>query len=81
MIKGWEAKPSKERLTELGICSLEKRRLREDMLALSKYLKGSHTKAGQDLFSIIPKCRTRNNGLKLQEVRFRLNMRKKNRVV
>ena len=46
------------------------------MIAIFKYLKDCHTEEGQDLFSIIPECRTRNNGLKLKEARFRLNSRK-----
>ena len=53
-----EAKPYEERLTELGMLSLKQRRLRGDMIALFKYLKGCHTKEGQDLFSILPECRT-----------------------
>ena len=40
------------------------------------YLKGCHTEEGQDLFLILPECRTRNNVLKLQEARFRLDIRK-----
>ena len=56
--------------------SLEKGILSGDMIILFKYLKGCHTAEGQDLFSITPECRTRNNGLKLQEARFRLNIRK-----
>ena len=45
------------------------------MIALFKYLKGSHTEEGQDLVLIIPECRTRNNGLKIQETRFRPDIR------
>ena len=40
-----------------------------------KYLEDSHTEERQDLVLIIPECRTRNNGIKLQEARFRLNIR------
>ena len=76
MIRGLETKPDEERLKELGMFSLEKRRLRVDLIAHFKYLKGCHTKEGQDLFSIIPEYRTCNNGLKLKEARFRLNIRK-----
>ena len=76
MIRGLETKPYEERLKELDMFSLDKRRLRGDMIALFKYLKCCHTEEGQDLFSIIPDCRTRNNGLKFQEARFRLDIRK-----
>ena len=62
MIGGLETKPYGERLKELCMFSLEKRRLRGDMIALFKYLKSCHTEdreEGQDLFSILPECRTR----------------------
>ena len=67
MIGGLETKLCEARLKEMGIFSLEKRRLRGDMITLFKYLKGWHTEEGQDLFLIIPECRTWNNGLKVQE--------------
>ena len=64
LIGGLETKPYVERLKELGMFSLENRGLRGDMIALFKYLKGCHTEEGQDLFSILPECRTRNKRLK-----------------
>ena len=76
MIRALETKPCEERLKDLHMLSLEKRRLREDMIALFKYLKGCHTEEGQDLFLILPQCRTWNKGLKLQEARFWLDIRK-----
>ena len=76
MIRELKTKPYEERLKELGMFSLEKRRLRVDLTAHFKYLKGCHTEKGQDLFSITPECRTYNNGLKLKEARFQLNIRK-----
>ena len=63
-------------MKELGMFSLEKRRLRDDMTALFKYLKGCHKQEGQDTFLIIPEHRKSNNGLKLKEARFWLNIRK-----
>ena len=72
MIRGLKTKPYEDRLKELGMFSLEKRRLRGDMIAFFKYLKGCHTEEGQDLSSIIPTC----NKFKSQEARFRLNIRK-----
>ena len=63
-IRGLKTKPYGERLKELGMFSLEKRRWRGDMIALFKYQKGCHTEEGQVLFTIIPERRKRNHGSK-----------------
>ena len=63
-------------MKDQGMFSLETRRLRGDRTALFKDLKVCPTEEGQDLFSILPECRTWNNGVKLQEARFRLDIRK-----
>ena len=50
IIRGLETKLYEEKLNELGMFSLEKRRLRGGKIAVFKYLKGSHTEEGQELF-------------------------------
>ena len=57
--------------------SLEKRRLQGDPVAAFQYLKGAYKQEGSQLFERVDNGRTRANGFKLKEGRFRLDVRGK----
>ena len=68
------APPYKARLRELGLFSLEKRRLQGNLIAAFQYLKGAYRQEGSQLLERADNSRTRENGLKLRQGRFRLHL-------
>ena len=61
MIRGLEHLSCEEGVRELGLFSLEKRRLPGDLIVAFQYLKGANKQEGEWLFTRVD--RTRGNGL------------------
>ena len=81
MIKGLEYLPYEERLGDMGLFSLEKRRLRGDLINVYKYLRCRRQMDQARLFSVVRGSRTRGNGHKLKHRKFRTNVRKGDRAL
>jgi len=72
MIRGLKPHSDEERLRDLRLFSLEKRRLQGDLIAAFQYLKAAYKRAGEGLLTRVWCDRTRSNSFKWRESRFRL---------
>ena len=77
MLRGLQHLPYKDRLRELGLFSLEKRRLRGDLIAAFQDLQGASKQEGRQLLERADNSRTWGNGVKLKEGRLRWDVRGK----
>ncbi|TRZ23724.1 hypothetical protein HGM15179_003375, partial [Zosterops borbonicus] len=66
-----------DRLREMGQFSLEKRRVRGYLITVFQYLKGPCKRAKEGVFTTACGDRTREDGFKLKEVGFSLDIREK----
>uniref|UniRef100_A0A493TB79 Reverse transcriptase domain-containing protein n=1 Tax=Anas platyrhynchos platyrhynchos TaxID=8840 RepID=A0A493TB79_ANAPP len=76
MAKGLEGKMYEEQLRPLDLFSLEKRRLRGNLIAVYNFLARGSGEAG-DLFSVNTSDKTHRKGVKLRQGKFRLDIRKR----
>ena len=67
VIRGLEHLAYEKRLRELGLFSLQKRRLWGDFIAAFQYIKAAYKKDGETLFTKVCSNKTRGNGFKLKQ--------------
>ena len=77
MIRGLGHLSCEDMLRELEILSLEKKRLRGNVIAAFQYPKGAYRSAREGLLRRAGSDRIRGNDFKLEEGRFRLDISKK----
>ena len=63
MLRGLQHLPYKDRLRELGLLSLEKRRLRGELIAAFQDLKGDYKQEGNQLSTRVDSDRTKREWL------------------
>lgn len=68
VIRGMEHLPYGDRLRELTLFSLEKRRLLGDLIAVFQYLKKVYKKGGRGIFILTDSDRTRGNSFNLKRI-------------
>jgi len=68
MIQGMEHISNEDRLRELGLFSLEKRRLQENLRAAFQYLKEGYKKEEDKLFSRVCCEKAKGNVFKMREI-------------
>ena len=76
MIRGQQGRPYEERLQDLNLFSLHNRRLRGDLVACYKLVRGDKQALGESLFPRALPGVTTNNAHKLAEGKFRLDIRR-----
>ena len=64
-------------MRDLGLLSLEKRRLQGDLIVAFQYLKGAYKQERERLRMRVNGDRTRGNGFQPRQGRFRLDIRRK----
>ena len=76
LIRGMEELSYEKRSEELNLFTLEKRRLRGDMINMYKYIRGPYSELGVELFTLLSTQKTRGHSLRLEEKRFHIQIRK-----